>query len=105
MTERWPTYNVLKACVLFVDSTAKAHYCSEVSKSIDVPITTAFNTLTAMVERGWLWAETETFPQNVDPGSARSRRVLYRLTEEGLRSSVELLTSLRVPVTGYHPSA
>lgn len=98
MTERWPTYNVLKICVVFVESTAKSHYCWELSKTIGAPLTTTFNALEAMRERGWLQTEREDIHK-----IKGQPKLLYNLTPEGLKSSVELLTSLRVPVTGYHP--
>lgn len=95
-----PTYNALRICVMFVESTEKAHYCYEVSKSLGIPTVTAFNTLNAMASSGWIEKrETE------DNLSAGPPRVLYNLTESGLKEAVDHLRELRVPITGYKASA
>lgn len=105
MADWTPTFCALRACILFVDSTAKKHHCYGIAKTLNIPVTTVFYTLRAMTEHGWLTAEPEVLPQNVDKGSDRARRVLYALTESGLDSAVQALTMLRVPVSGYRPSA
>jgi DNA-binding PadR family transcriptional regulator len=87
-----PTFNSLKISKLFVSAPLRKRCCYEVKKELKISEATARSALRVMQHNNWLESEKEHVNQVL---STRPPRVLYRITDHGLRAATECLKAVQ----------
>jgi DNA-binding PadR family transcriptional regulator len=93
MSNWLPTLNTLKISKLFVSAPLKKRWAYEIKAELHIPEETARNALRVMHKNKWLDAEEEQTSRAL---LNRSPRLLYRITDHGLRAAIEALNSVQM---------